>query len=84
MTRDEIVAAYVALGPLGEDLPGERTLFGRVNTLDMFLDRGQEVADFFRIIAADRHDGMARVRAEFGDIHPALFDLLMRAYPPAS
>lgn len=40
MTRDEIIAAYAALGPIGEDLPGERTWFGRVNTLDKFLDCG--------------------------------------------
>ncbi len=84
MTPSEVAAAYLALGPMGEDLPGERTWFGRVNTLEKFLDAGQESADLFRLLAADSRDGMADVRREFGHIHPALFNLLMQAFPPAS
>lgn len=81
MTRSEIAAAFAGLPPRRE-FPGERVWCQRVDTLERFLTHGAYQAQCFRDLAKGRRRGLESVREEFGRAAPALFDLLMEAFPP--
>lgn len=78
MNEDAIRSEYSKLPPIPE-APGERTWYQRVNTVERFLDRGREVADYFRMI--ERDATRQWVERTFRIEAPELFDLLMRAFP---
>ncbi len=81
MTRDEIVAAYAALPELPGP-PAEPNWCQLLDTFDAFAANGRDVAEYFRMMI--REFGEADVDRAFRQAAPELFDLMMRAFPPAS
>lgn len=76
MNRDEIQIAYAALPPMPE-FPFERVWCQRLNTFEKFMQFGPYQAQCLRDITRDQRDV-----EQFRCSHPAMWDLMMAAFPP--
>ena len=76
----ELRRRYEALGPLPQ-FPGDRSWVDRVRGFDGFVEYGADVADYMR--KTGRGPGTPDDESIVRDC-PALFRLLMQAFPAAS